>query len=196
MSLDDDIKVLETKLKQKMYMSYHRDGLIDILIGWDLICIGLFLHFHSIVFSFLGWMPLLLFMPLKNYITIPRMGLVKFRTRRTPPMWILAGIGGIMLLASVVIGIFMKDTLGMVGPIALAIFGIAFMMVLVSGFNRIAGYAILVPLFFVVGLGLRFLTPAMVIVVGAGVMLMGIWMLVSFLRRYPVVDVEEPYVSE
>lgn len=178
-----------------MYQSYHREGLIDIFMGWNLIGIGLFLHFYSMVFSFIGWLLLFLFMPLKRYITLPRMGLVKFHTWRTPPMWILANIGGLMLLAAVITGIFLRDTLGMVGPIALAVLGIAFMMVLASGFNRIAGYAILVLLFFVVGLGLRFLTPRMVIAVGAGVLLMSIWMLVSFLRRYPIVDAEEPHVS-
>ena len=196
MSMDNDVKALEEKLKLKMYLSYHRDGLIDILIGWDLICVGLFLHFHSMVFAFIGWLPLFLFMPLKRYFTLPRLGLVKFRTRRTPPMWILASIGGLLLLAAVVSGIFLKDTQGIVGPIALAVLGIAFMMVLATGFNRIAAYAILVPLFFVVGLGLRFLAPWMVIAVGVGVLLMGIWMLVSFLRRYPIVDMEETHVSK
>jgi len=196
MSIDHNLKELELKLKKKAYLSYHNDGLLDILMGWNLIGIGLFLYTHLMIFSFLGLMPLIFFSPLKTRITLPRLGHATFRTRRTPSMWLIGVIGGILILAAVIIAFFDNRSLGIVGPIALALFGIAFVMVLITGFNRILAYALLIPLFFVVGLGLRILSPTMTIIVGAAVMLGGIWMLVNFIRTHPILDTEEQYASE
>jgi len=196
MAIEHDLKEIELKLKNKAYLSFHKDGLIDIIMGWNLIGIGLFLHTHSILFSYLALMPLILYAPLKTRISLPRLGHAQFRTRRTPSMWVIGGIGGVLLLVAVIYGFFLKSSLGFVGPIAIAIFGVAFVMVLISGFNRILAYAILVPLFFVVGLGLRFLSPFMTIAVGTAVMLSGIWMLVNFIRKNPILDTKELNASE
>ena len=161
-----------------------------ILIGWNLIGVGFFLYTHSILYSYLGLLPLFFFKGLKARIVLPRLGHARFRTRRTPSMWIIGGIGGIFLLAAIISGFILKDSLGFTGPIALAIFGFAFLMVLNSGFNRILAYAILVPLFFVVGLGLGFLSPPAIIAVGATLMVYGIWTLVKFIQANPVLDEE------
>jgi hypothetical protein len=185
MTNNDHLKELERKLKKNAYISFHRDGLIDILMGWNLIGIGIFLYTHTVLFSDLTLLCLLLYYPLKLWITLPRLGHAQFRTRRTPSMWIIGGIGGILLLIAIIYGFVLKKPLGMVGPIAIAIFGIAFGMVLISGFNRILAYAILIPLFFVVGLGLRFLSPIMTIAVGVALMLYGIWQLVTFIQTHP-----------
>ena len=196
MSTDHNLKEIELKLKNVTYLTFPRDGIIDVLMGWDLICIGLFLYTNSIIFAYIGLLPLFFFKSLKARITLPRLGHAKFRTRRTSSMWIIGSIGGIFLLVAIISGFILKDTLGFVGPIALAIFGIAFLIVLISGFNRILAYAILIPLFFVVGLGLGFLSPTMTIAVGAIIMVVGIWMLVKFTQSNPVLDEEGVDVSE
>jgi hypothetical protein len=54
---------------------------------------------------------------------------------------------------------------------------------------------IFVPLFFIVGFGLRILSPELVIVTGGIIMVMGIWMLVRFLRTHPV-QVEEENLGQ
>jgi hypothetical protein len=196
MTIEQDLKEIELKLKKKAFLSFHKDGIIDILIGWNLISIGLFLHTHSILFSFIGLIPLVFYTVLKIRITLPRLGHAQFRTKRTPSMWVIGGIGGILILVAVIYGFFLKGSLGGIGPIALILFGAAFVMVLTSGFNRIFAYALFVPLFFVVGLGLRFLSPFLTIAVGTVVMLSGIWMLVTFIQKNPILDTEELYVSE
>jgi len=190
MNIENDLKEIELKLKKKAFLSFHQDGIIDILIGWDLIGTGFFLYTHSMLFGYLGLAALLFYYPLKVWITLPRLGHAQFRTRPTPSMWVIGGIGGVLLIAAIVYGIFLNSSLGPVGPIALALFGGAFALVLVSGFNRIFAYALLIPLFFVVGLGTGFLSPLMTIGVGAAIVIFGIWMLAKFLRKNPLQPTE------
>ena len=183
MSTNHHLKEIEIKLKDKAYLTFHRDGIVDVLMGWNLICIGLFLYTNSIIFAYIGLLPLFFFKSIKARITLPRLGHARFRTRRTPAMWGIGGIGGILILVAIIYGVVLKRPLGVAGPIALTIFGIDFVLVLISGFNRILAYFILIPLFFVVGLGLKFLTPTLTIAFGAGLMLYGIWQLVIFIRN-------------
>jgi hypothetical protein len=196
MSIESNVRELELKLKMKAFLTYHGDGLIDILMGWNLIGIGVFLYTHSIVYSWIGLFPLFFYKPLKSRITLPRLGHAKFRTRRTPLMWTIGGIGVVLILVAIVFGFFLKDSFGLVGPIALTIFGIAFVFALTSGFNRIFAYAVLIPLFFVVGLGLGFLSPIMTMIIGAFILLIGSGMLVRFIRTHPVLEFEDPYAAE
>ena len=186
MNIENDLKKIELKLKKKAFLTFHQDGIIDILIGWDLIGVGLFLHTHSMLFAYLGLAALFFYYPLKVWITLPRLGHAQFRTRLTPSIWVIGGIGGVLLIAAIIYGFFLNGSLGPFGPIALALFGVAFALVLVSGFNRIFAYALLVPLFFVVGLGTGFLSPLMTIGVGAAILIIGIWMLAKFLRKNPL----------
>jgi hypothetical protein len=185
MTKNDNLKELELKLKKHAFLSFHGDGLIDILMGWIVVGTGIFLYSHSTFFSTLTIFCLFLYYPLKYWITLPRLGHARFRTRRTPSMWIIGGVGGLLVLFAIINGVVLRKPLGVAGPIALAIFGLAFVMVLISGFNRILAYLILFPLFIVVGLGLKFLTPTLTIAVGAGLMLYGIWQLVNFIRSNP-----------
>ena len=196
MTKNHNLQEIEMKLKNKAYLTFHGDGILDLLMGWNLIGVGLFLYTHSIIFSYIGLLPLFFLKGLKTRITLPRLGHAQFRTRRTPSMWIIGRIGGVLLLVAIASGFILKDSLGFVVPIALAIFGIAFLMVLNSGFNRVLAYAILIPLLFVVGLRLRFLSPPMIITVGASLILYGIWILVKFIQDNPILDEGIVDVSE
>ncbi len=183
---------LETALKKKAFLSFHSDGIIDILMGWDLAVIGvsLYLHKMSPLTAFIALVPLFFYTPLKLMITFPRLGHAQFRTHRSLPVWIAGIVGVLFLLAAIIFGFFFKSPSGFVGPIALALVGIAFTMVLVSGFNRILAYCILIPLYFIVGFGLNILSPVMIIATGTIVIALGIWILVKFLRTYPILAEE------
>jgi hypothetical protein len=192
MNTTDNHKKLETELKKKAFLSFHNDGILDILIGWDLAVIGVSLHLHTLspLSGFIAMVPLLFYGLLKSWITLPRLGHAQFRPRRSFSVWLVGAVGVVFLLAAVIFGFFIDSSSGFVGPIAFALLGIALTMVFTTGFNRILAYAILVPLFFIVGFGLRFLTPEMIIAVGGILMVVGIWMLVRFLRTHPI-QVEE-----
>ena len=79
MSQDKQFK----ELSRKAYLSYHQDGLIDILIGLGILGFGLMMLTDSIVFNLLAWMPIIFYVPLKNRITVPRFGYVQFSSERT-----------------------------------------------------------------------------------------------------------------
>ena len=179
---------LEEALKKKAFLSFHNDGIIDILMGWDLAVIGVSLYLHKLspLSAFIALAPLFFYTPLKYLITLPRLGHAQFRTRRPLSIWLVGFVGIVLLLAAVITGFFIESPSGFVGPIALALLGIAFTMVLLSGFNRIIAYLILIPLYFIVGFGLGILSPLMIIATGVILIALGIWMLVKFLRTYPI----------
>ena len=187
---------LETELKKKAYLSFHNDGIIDILMGWNLAVFGVSLYLHNLSFlsSIIGLAPLLFYGLLKSKITLPRLGHAQFRVHRSFSVWLVGAVGGVFLLAALIYGFFINSSSGFVGPIAFALIGIALTMVLISGFNRILAYAILIPLFFIVGFGLRFLSPEMILTAGGILMVVGIWMLVKFLRTHPIQVEEENLV--
>jgi hypothetical protein len=185
-------KKLETELKKKAFLSFHNDGIIDILLGWDLVVIGvgLYLHNMSALSAFIGLAPLLFYGLLKYKITLPRLGHAQFRVHRPFSVWLVGAVGGVFFLAAIVSGIFIRSSFGFVGPVSFALMGIAFTMVLIAGFNRILTYAILIPLFFIAGFGLRFLSPQMIVATGGIMMTVGVRMFVKFVRTYPI-QVEE-----
>ena len=71
MSQEQDFK----KLRQKTYQSNHQDGLIDIIIGLAIIGFGLNMAFDNAVFSFMGWLPIIFYVPFKNRLTVPVLGM-------------------------------------------------------------------------------------------------------------------------
>lgn len=196
MNTTDSHVKLETELKKKAFLSFHNDGIIDILMGWNLAVIGVSLYLHnlSLLSDIIGLAPLLFYGLLKYKITLPRLGHAQFRTRRSFSVWLVGAVGGVFLLAAIIYGFFINSSSGFVGPIAFALLGIALTMVLISGFNRILAYAILIPLFFIVGFGLRFLSPEMIMATGGILMVVGIWMLTKFLRTHPIQVEEENLV--
>jgi hypothetical protein len=196
MRKDHSHRKFEAKLEDKAFLTFHKDGLIDILMGWILLVIGVnfYLDTMSAITAFIALTPLLFFLFLKIRITLPRLGHAQFRIRRTPSRWILGGFGVFLILVAIVSGVFLRNSLGGGGSIAIALIGIAFVMVFVSGINRILAYAVLIPVYFIVGFGLRFLSPVMIIATGAVLMVIGIYMLVKFLRTYPLQDEEEDLV--
>jgi hypothetical protein len=196
MSTTNSHKKLEIELKKKAYLSFHNDGIFDILMGWNLAVTGVSLYLHNLspITGIIGLTPLLFYGLLKYKITLPRLGHAQFRTRRSFSVWLVGAIGGVFLLAALIYGFFINSTSGFVGPIAFALLGIALTMVLMTGFNRILAYLIFIPLFFIVGFGLRFLTPEMIIATGGIIMIVGIWMLAKFLRTHPIRVEEEDLV--
>ena len=81
-----------SKLERKAYLSYHQDGLIDIIIGLCTVGFAVNMLADNATFTILGWMPVLFFAPLKNWITIPRVSVTSdlIRPSRGPrerPAW-------------------------------------------------------------------------------------------------------------
>ena len=67
------------RLERKAFLSHHQDGLLDLLIGQIMLGLGLGMASGWIGgLAILGFLPIALYVPLKNRITIPRLGYVEF----------------------------------------------------------------------------------------------------------------------
>ncbi|MGB3700092.1 MAG: hypothetical protein WA997_02385 [Anaerolineales bacterium] len=197
MSQEMDFK----KLQQRTYESYHQDGLIDIIFGLGFIGFGHNMALDNSAFLFMGWMPIIFYVPFKNRITVPRIGYVKFSTSNTK-MFIgvaVAVLLFIFLLGTIVYLVGGSDNLSpqltdwltwfrqyhmlVIGSIAaLCCAGAA----LLTGIRRLYAYAALIVGIFAAGSWLGVNPPIYVLTTGLLIEAVGIWLLIRFLRKYPI----------
>lgn len=188
--MSDKLSEQTKKLRKQYARTFHNDGLIDFFVGWALVSAGIFLETGLTIFSFLGWMPIVLILPLKQRFVIPRFGYVKFTKPTRIPRGILVGAGTILVLGALLLA-FTSGTSGFSTPIAIAVLGLALLLAIEMGLNRVTVYAIFVPMLFILGLLSELLIPAMVILIGAVLMLLGIYLFLRFIRKYPLESEEE-----
>ena len=187
--MNDQLSEQTKKLRKQYARTFHNDGLIDFFIGWALVSVGIFLRTSMMLFSFLGWMPILLIIPLKRLFVVPRFGYVKFAKPTKIPRGVLVGAGLVLIIGPQLLT-FLSGKSGFSSPIAISLLGIALLFLIELGFNRVTLYAIFVPLLFILGLGSNLLTPEMVILIGAVLMLLGIYLFLSFIKKHPI-DADE-----
>ena len=173
------------QLRRRYVRTFHNDGLLDFFVGWSLVSAGIFLLTSVAIWTFAGWMPILLIAPLKQHFVIPRFGYAKFSKPASFPRPILIGAGALIVVGTLLFTFLGESQGGFQSPIAIGIMALALIAVLGTGLNRITVYAIFIPLFFIIGLGLKLLTPTIVILVGAVLMALGCYLFVSFLKKYP-----------
>ena len=187
--MNDQITEQTKELRKQYARTFHNDGLLDFFVGWAIVSAGIYLLTSSMIFSFAGWMPILLIAPLKKHFVIPRFGYAKFSKSASIPRPILIGAGAVILIGSLLIT-FLRGGESRV-PIIVALLGLSLLFVLDKGFNRVTVYAIFIPLFFIVGLGLNVLTPALIMLTGGVLMALGVYLFVKFLQKYPLEAEEE-----
>jgi hypothetical protein len=192
MSQEQDFK----KLQQRTYASYHQDGLIDMIIGWAIIGFGINMALDSSAFLFLGWLPIVFYVPLKNRITVPRIGYVKFSSSNSLVLGIVLAILLVLLM-----GIFI---LLIVGPNLIpvqisewfreyylllfgSLLGLGFAgTALATGITRYYAYAVMLVLIIAGGIWLNVPEAFYVIIAGLLIEIVGLTLLVRFLRQYPI----------
>jgi hypothetical protein len=149
-------------------------------------------------------MPFLLYVPMKNQITAPRFGYVRFtgeqeeRTRNT--RMILIGL----LTFTMFLGLFVFMAYGRVAPeiremigenAMLLLGGLAALILVVAaaatGLKRFYLYAVLTLLFNIAGTFLPIHEGVTTVLLGLTILIFGIWLLVRFLRAYPLPDEED-----
>ena len=200
MSKNNDFK----DLANRAYMAYHQDGIIDILLGAGITGFGLQMYFESSALIILSWMPFLFYMPMKNHITAPRFGYVRFageqeeRARNT--RMILLGL----LTFTLFLGLFVALMFGRVAPemrefigqnVMLLLGGLAALILAVAaavtGLKRFYIYAALTLLFNIAGTFLPIHEGLTTVLLGLTILICGLWLLARFLRAYPLPEEEE-----
>lgn len=190
------------KLEQKAYLSYHQDGLIDLIIGSIVLCIAISEATDSSIWNLIALLLIFAYMPLKRRITFPRLGYVKFNVKRGGVNMRLAGVLAIGVLVISLVGILVLLLSGKSSssPLILAVrqspslvyallgfigFGLAglvlrlprlFLYALLSLTMMISGHLLNLPLW------LPFL------LLGGTILAIGAVLLIGFLRRYPIAE--------
>jgi len=188
--MNDKLSQQTKQLRKQYARTFHNDGLLDFFVGWALVSAGIYLLTSNLIFSFAGWMPIVLITPIKKRFIIPRFGYAKFKQSAAIPRSILIGAGAVILIGSLLVTFLGNQ--GSRVPIIAALLGLALLFALDKGLNRVTVYAIFIPTFFIIGFGLNVLTPAIVILIGAVLMALGIFLFVKFLQKYPL----EPEVED
>ncbi|MGW8144944.1 MAG: hypothetical protein ACWGN2_11150 [Anaerolineales bacterium] len=194
MSQERDFK----KLQQRTYASYHQDGLIDMIVGWAITGFGINMALDNSAFLFLSWLPIILYVPIKNRVTIPRIGYVKFSSKNSLILGILLAILLVLLLGIFILLIagpnlipaqisewFREYYLLLFGGLV----GLGFAYTaLATGITRFYAYAVMLVLVFAMGIWLNVPDPIYVLTAGLFILVAGIMLMVRFLRKYPVVN--------
>jgi hypothetical protein len=199
MSYELDMKEIE----RKAYLSYSEDGLVDIAIGMVILLWGVFLVVEpSGLIGLLGILAMGIWYLGKRFITVPRSGIIQpsqkmERKMRNLTIFLvvlgLIAFGGI--LTGRIIGYPFSSgyALGILG-LVLAV-GISVLAYLLNA-ARLYAYAALV---FIAFAGGEILSASIttfdafafsVILAGALILISGLAVLVSFLRKYPLPTLE------
>jgi len=84
-------------LRQKLLMIYHDDGILDIVVGVTILMLSAVMATESVVFIGLIGIPLILYIPIKEQVSIPRIGFIRFEaediSRRRMVSFLVMGIG-------------------------------------------------------------------------------------------------------
>lgn len=204
------------KLERKVFQSHHQDGLLDLLIGQILLGFGLGMASSWVGgLAILGFLPIALYVPLKNRITIPRLGYVEFLPKPSRevllkivyPLFFCTCMVVFLLIAGVPEGanppaevwtpseawpafrlwLQGKEAL-LIGVAMLVVFGL---LGLALEIQRLFIYAVL-GLIIMLGSQLSNISIFIPIFVLSGIAYtVGIIMLIRFLRKYPKISEEE-----
>jgi hypothetical protein len=181
-------------LRQKLLAMYHDDGILDLVAGASVLMLAGVIAFDSVVFIGLIGIPIILYFPIKEQVSIPRMGLIRFEaedvTRNRMVFFVLLGLVAFLVVALLRSGVssgleeLFWENLVLVFALFLA--GSLFAAGRILNNPRFVVYA-LISLVLVLGAsfaGLRVWAP--VFLVGLLMEAAGVYKLVTFLQAYPL----------
>ena len=191
MNPDIDLK----KLEKKAYLYFHKDGILDLLIGLIILVFGIeMVHKQFWVLPVFSFVMISSWVPVKKLITAPRMGNVNFRKARQT-VWLFVLVFSGMFVFAVTLFIAVKrDTMPILEIFTmypLLILAVLFSVplgaaALYFGINRFYAYIVLIFLVLVPGQHLFSHEPSRVMIVGSAILLCGAGLLFRFIRTYPI----------
>ena len=187
-------------LKRKVYLAYHQDGILDLVAGSVVLGFGTFMLTDNIAFLMAGWFVMMMYVFLKNRITVPRFGYVRIDSEKKARMrsWISVGIGVLVLLLFFLLPIFLRmkqtspETEALIRryhmvPLSTILFGLpALAAAIFLGLKRFYLYALLAIGLPLLGAVLDIETYIPIVTTGAVIIAYGAFLLVNFLKKYPL----------
>jgi hypothetical protein len=186
------------QLNRQSYQEFQQDGIIDILVGASLLGFALWLQLNIPLFAFICWLSVSFYKLLKNKLTIPRIGFVRFEEDRK--QFILSVIAASIVLVLLLVARFLilegrspqsylavllrknhPYIMSSIGAVLMIAFG------LWRGLNRFKLYGLLflglLVVFFLGNIpGQMALFSA-----GGGIFVIGCYLLITFLRKHPLI---------
>jgi hypothetical protein len=189
-------------LKRKVYLAYHQDGILDLTAAMVLLGFGTSMAIKSDVFLILGVILAAQYVLMKQHITIPRFGYVRFvpQEKTLMQLWFLMGLGVLVLFAVLVLNILLSNRPSSpemqtwiqqyhMVPLSAVLFGLpALVTALFLGLKRFYLYAMLLVGLPALGAWLNIETFIPILATGLVVLAFGIGLLSSFLKQHPVDD--------
>ena len=187
-------------LKRKVYLAYHQDGILDLVAGSVVLGFGTFMLTDNIAFLMAGWFMMMMYIFLKNCITVPRFGYVRIDSEKKALMrsWISVGIGVLVLLLFFLLPIFLRrsptspETEALIRryhmvPLSTMLFGLpALGAAIFLGLKRFYLYALLAAGLPLLGAMVNIETYIPIVTTGAVIIAYGAFLLVNFLKKYPL----------
>jgi len=187
-------------LKRKVYLTYHKDGILDLIAGSVITGFGTFMLTENIAFLMAGWFMMMIYVFLKNRITVPRFGYVRFESEKSSfKKGLLSVIIGVLVVffffalnffisrqpASPEIQAWIKRY-HMV-PLSTMLFGLpALVGAMYFGQKRFYLYALLASVLPLLGAWFNIETYIPILVTGLIILVFGTILLTSFLKKYPL----------
>ena len=187
-------------LKRKVYLAYHQDGILDLVVGSVVLGFGLNMLTGNIVFLMFGWLAMMLYFLIKQRITVPRFGYVRFESEKktVQKAWISIGIGVLFVAFFLTLNIFVSrkptspemqawiQRYHMV-PLSAMLFGLPTLAAAIFlGLKRFYLYALLAVGLPAIGAWLNIETYIPIVTTGAAIIAFGAILLVNFLKKYPL----------
>ena len=104
----------KSELRSKLLLLYHQDGILDLVVGTCLLLLTLVMAFDQGAFIGLIGIPAIFYIPLKDQIALPRIGLIRFDkpSQTRARLTLITIFGAITLLIFVVIFVLLPDSGG------------------------------------------------------------------------------------
>jgi len=189
-----------TSLTRKVYLSYQQDGILDLAAGTVVLGFGLNMLTGNIVFLMVGWMAMMLYFLVKQRITVPRFGYVRFESEEKTFSKGLAsvGVGVLVLFLFFAFKLFVDrqpsspemealvQRYHMV-PLSGMLFGLpALGAAIFLGLKRFYLYALLAAGLPALGAWIGIDTYIPIVTTGLVMLVIGIVLLTNFLKKYPL----------
>jgi len=185
------------KIEKKAWSTYmSQDGLYDIFIGIMLLTLAIQAYFYNIWFTSLIFVAVLVVTLGKRFITLPRIGLVKFgKTRMMKQMKMMIAL---LIVFLAVLTLYYLSVLGnkpheIVGRLAIPAL-IASIFVIVAFFLnyiRLGIYGLLYAFSEILrGVYDKPIRNIAILIIGIIALIIGLYVLLQFLKKYPLPDKE------
>jgi len=190
-------KINMKEIERKAYTAYHKDGVVDVTIGFSVLLFGaIMLGDMPWIGGILGILAISLYAGLKKVVTVPRIGYVKFPQQRAQRMLALTVVMGFLAFAAGMVAFMQTTSQGTPDWVILLIdnymltIGVAVAgLFLLGGYafktKRIYGYALMSLAMFTVGHFLSFPIYYYLAALGTIILAIGIVLMNNFIQKYP-----------